>query len=204
MFELRTDLHEVPLKGESVLEVYASVNQPQIAAEDVDAQEASAYVVTGQTASGFGAFIFLWMRVSNRALIYGWDEPILRDDYQDVRDAGMQFTESMGFMMEDLMIRRHGATERKRILEALPVFAPLSGGGAVVEEPAPEAAVEEVLILDEGGLPPDESILILPADMPTQVGYRPATSDNQSVAGGSSDPLDDKNLKVFLRLLASA
>lgn len=203
MFELIADQQAVPLERDAVLEVFSAVNQPQIAAEGVDAQEAQAYICSGHHQGAFQVYIYLHMRASNIALVYAWDEPVTKAIYTDVRNDALQFTESMGFMMEDLSVRRLDPVERARLLSRLPIFSPL-------EQPEDEGAADEgedVVVLEDMGqaLPPDDSILVLrPDPASTQVDFNPSSSTGTQGNLETSDPLQDKNFKVFLRLLTSA
>ena len=208
MFEFRSDLPVVPWDAEAVLEFYISANQPQISAEGEDAQEAQACFYSDRNGAEIKAYIALYMCASKRLLVYGWSEPITRSDYTDVQAAAIQFTESMGFMMDDLQMRKRDASERLELLRDFPGFtaaaASLSSDEAAVEEDLETVEEEGVVVeLDESqSLPPDETILDLQADLPsTQVDGRRPSIPKSAPAG---DPLEDKNFKVFLRLLTSA
>ncbi len=209
MFELSRGMAAVPLDPAGLLELYSSVNQPQIAADTLDAQEARAYFVTGRGRMGIEAYIYLHMLSSNAALVYRWMEPIDKSDYPLVQEQGVQFTESMGFMMEDLQIRRVDDTVRRNTLAGVPIFSPLAPRARPQPQAQPAStdagAGAEVVLLDNqpGDLEIEDSILELRPDAPpTQVGYIQAPAPPPQPQ--SADPLEDKNFKVFLRLLTSA
>jgi hypothetical protein len=207
VFELRDEMHAVPWDGEAVLEFYTSVNQPQISAQGHDAQEASACFYSSRSPEGIEAYIGLYMCTSNVLLVYQWAAPIGREDYTDVQTAAIEFTESMGFMMEDLQMRKRDLPERLEMLQNWVGFAQTAAAAeeesVVLEE---DTGGDELIVeLDaEQTLPPDETILDLQAEMPsTQVGgSRPASQ--AAAPADTGDPLEDKNFKVFLRLLTSA
>jgi hypothetical protein len=200
MFSFAPELDHVPLALDEVLELHVSVNRPQIAAEGLDAQEAHAFFVSGHGGGRIEAFIYLKMLTSSKALLYRWRGDLEKSDYPEVREAAIQFTESMGFMMEDMQFRRVADGEKRRLSQEYGVFAPLA---SAEKQSAVEA--EEVVVLEPAPsmMLPEESILDLSLDAPsTQVGFeapprQPETSDVEN-------PLDDKNFKVFLRLLTSA
>lgn len=197
MFEFAPDLDHVPLDTASVLELHLSINQPAIAAEGLDAQEARATFVSGRGARGVEAYVYLRMYTSNRGLVYRWSEPIDKSDYPDVQVGAVQFTESMGFMMEDMQFRRLAGDERERIAAEIEIFKPLAAAAPQVEAPA---APQELVELDAGVHLPEETVLDLSVDAPsTQAGYAPDTTPPP----GAGNPLEDKNFKVFLRLLTS-
>lgn len=200
MFAYASDVECVPLELASVLELHQSINRPAIAAEGLDAQEAQATFVSGHGASGIEAYVYLRMFASNRGLTYRWTDPIDKSDYPDVQAGAIQFTESMGFMMEDMQFRRLPPDERERLADELGVFRPLA---ATPPPPPPaEAANAQALVdLDAGPhLVPEETVLDLSLDAPsTQVGYAP----DKTPPPGAENPLEDKNFKVFLRLLTS-
>lgn len=200
MFAFAADIQSVPLELASVLELHQSINRPAIAAEGLDAQESQATFVSGHGASGIEAYVYLRMFTANRGLIYKWTEPIDKSDYPDVQAGAIQFTESMGFMMEDMQFRRLPPDERERLADDLGVFKPLTAA-APQPPPVEAASAQELVDLDSGPhLAPDETVLELSLDAPsTQVGYAPDTTPPP----GAENPLEDKNFKVFLRLLTS-
>ena len=208
MYELLPGQQAVPLERDAVIEVFSAVNQPQIAAEGVEAQEAQAYICSGHHQGAFQVYIYLHMRVTNVALVYAWDEPVTKASYTDVRNDALQFTESMGFMMEDLSVRRLDPVERARLLSRLPIFTPLEPPENGDDSAVAGSEDDDVVVLEDKGeaLPPDDSILVLrPEPASTQVDFDPAASSQEADQGlEASDPLQDKNFKVFLRLLTSA
>ncbi len=208
MYSLKEGQTHIELSPGEVLEVYASVNRIPIAAEGHDQQEARAFFCSGNGSRGINAFVYLMMLSDNEALIYPWDEPIAKSDYLDVRAAGLQFCESMGFMMEDWQLRQQTTGERKRIWDETSIFRPLPVGPVVEQPQVLESESEdertEEYTIDEAPrqLPPDETILDLALDASaTQVVY---TEKAPPPPQDEGDPLEDKNFKVFLRLLTSA
>lgn len=200
MFVFAAELDYVPLDLASVLELHVSINQPAIAAEGLDAQEARATFVSGHGRSGIEAYVYLRMFSSNRGLVYRWYNRIEKADYPDVQQGAIEFTESMGFMMEDMQFRRLPPEEQQRLADETGIFKPLAAAPA--EPPPAEAAdARELAGMDMGpALIPDETVLDLSLDAPsTQVGYAP----DQTPQPGGENPLEDKNFKVFLRLLTS-
>jgi hypothetical protein len=203
MFMFSPALGAVPLDAGALLELHMSVNQPAIAAEGLDAQEARAYFVSGHGPEGISAYVYLHMLSSQRALVYEWDAPIDKSEYPEIQAAVQQFTESMGFMMDDLQIRRRAPADRDRVIAELPIFAPLVPAAPEAPGAAP-AEADDVVDLDAQGpvmLTGDESIYELvepPAS--TQVAYEAAPA---APGAGDESPLEDKNFKVFLRLLTS-
>lgn len=201
MFVFASELDCVPLDLASVLELHISINRPAIAAEGLDAQESQAAFVSGHGMSGIEAYVYLRMFASNRGLVYRWYNRIEKSDYPDVQQGAIEFTESMGFMMEDMQFRRLGAAERERLADELGLFKPVAAAPA---EPPPHEAADARELAELGEAPrslvPDETVLDLSLDAPaTQVGYAPDTTP----APGGENPLEDKNFKVFLRLLTS-
>lgn len=195
MFELQRAVACLPFTPEEVLELHVSVNQPQVSAEGLS-EEARAYYCSGKGPHGLEAYIYLHMLASNRAVIYQWNAAIDKTEYMHVKGAAIEFTESMGFMMEDVQIRRMQPEQRFAALAATPLLAPLGGSGlspsTLVVEPETEVPLE---LMPTAAT--DESIVVLtPASSePTVAGYASTTPQD--------DPLQDKNLKVFFRLLTS-
>lgn len=199
MFVFSPALAAVPLDLDSILELHISVNQPAIAAEGLDAQEACAYFISGRGPEGVAAYIYMHMLTSKKALIYEWDAPIDKSEYPEIHAAAVQFIESMGFMMDDLAFRRMPPEERERVAGSMPIFKPLVETAAPQAEPSQGDVVE----LAAGSQGP-ESIFELPVSEPpsTQAGYE-ANAAPEPAPESAESPLEDKTFKVFLRLLTS-
>ena len=107
--------------------------------------------------------------------------------------------------MEDRGVRRLSAEERDQLLNDFMLLQPLpekavAGPAKAQPEPADDAFV---LLEANQNFLSNETILELSVEAPTtQVGYEREPRAQQEEPTGE-DPLEDKNFKVFLRLLTS-
>ena len=157
----------VPLEGQTtlgvspdqVVAVISSVNTPNISAGPDGTEPARAYIVGVQLPTGgYSVALYLHFLQSNRPLIYR-PEPLSfgLDIYPQVEAAGIQFVESMGFMLENLNFRAQSNEDASRLINNLPFFhelpPPVAEGTELSvpdELPAVSGSVISTSPLDEG------------------------------------------------------
>ena len=150
MFILLPNQPHLGISPEQVVAVIESINTPNIAANDDGTEAAKAYIVGLQLPSGgFSVAIYLHLLHSNSCVIYR-SEPlaVALEHYPVLEAEAIQFTESMGFMLENLNFRAKPPQEMARLVEILPFFRdlePILAQGVVLEEAPIPAAVGSVI-----------------------------------------------------------
>lgn len=124
MFELDESLTYVDAPPERVIAIITSLNTPDVMTDLPKPEPTQAFITTVAEPDGsWQMYIYLYHQKSNVARIYPWRrEPITRDNFADVEAAALEFTESMGFLMDNSNYRKKPAQEREEFYNSIPVF----------------------------------------------------------------------------------
>lgn len=143
------------IRPDQVVAVIESINTPNIAIPGMSTEPVAAYIVGIRLLSGnFTVAIYLHLLHSNTACIYAADPlEVPLEGYSDLEAEAIQFTESMGFMLDNLNFRAQPPEQIARLIETLPLFhetppprqvaemgelsVPPAVGQVLEEEPAP-------------------------------------------------------------------
>jgi hypothetical protein len=126
VFQPEPSLTWVSATREQVVAVVESINQPQVSIPGKPSQQVSGHLVGVRNANGsFAIYVALHLPKSGENVVYVHDRRQLTvDEYRDVEVEGLQFLESMGFMLDNLNFRNLSAEVQDRTLERIPLFSP--------------------------------------------------------------------------------
>jgi len=146
MFELDNMQTWVETQADHVIDIYNSINRSTVAPPDRVPESAQSYIATVYRDGAYEVCIYLYLTASNEGLIYRWSEgAVPADRVNDLYQAAFQFSESMGFMMDDMRYREKSAEEKEQTFAQVPMFHQdlsfLRG-----QEPEAEAAPDELVI----------------------------------------------------------
>ena len=147
MFQPEPSLKWVPAMREQVVAIVESINQPQVSIPGKASQQVFGHLVGIRNANGsFSIYVALHLPKSGENVVYVHDRRQLGvDEYRDVEVEGLQFLESMGFMLDNLNFRNLSADVQDKTLKRIPLFsqprppgeAPGAGPGAsAAQDPA--------------------------------------------------------------------
>jgi hypothetical protein len=137
LFKPEPSITWVPATREQVVAVVESINQPQVSVPGKASQQVVGHLVGIRNANGtFSIFVALHLPKSGENVVYVYDRRQLTvEEYRDVEVEGLQFLESMGFMLDNLNFRNLAADAQDRTLERIPLFSqprpPADTGGAL-------------------------------------------------------------------------
>lgn len=153
MFELNNEQSWVETTAEDVVDIYTSINRSTVQPPDRVPEQAQAFIATVYKDGAYQVYIYLYLASSNVGLLYCWSEGgVPADTVNTLYSNALQFTESMGFMMDDMRYRDKNPEEKAQAFAEVPMFhSDLSFMKS--EEPEGEEAVEDLVIepLDEEG-----------------------------------------------------
>jgi hypothetical protein len=144
VFKPESSLTHVPATREQVVAIVESINQPQVSIPGKTPQMVAGYLIglrTGQAT--FSIFAGLHLGRSGENVIYLPDRRQITtaEDYRVVELEGLQFLESMGFMLDNLNFRNLAPSAQDEALKRIPVFWPARPPSAATPAPgAPSAA----------------------------------------------------------------
>jgi hypothetical protein len=138
----------VPAQREQVVAVIESINQPQVSIPGKASQAVSGHLCGVRNANGtFSIYVALHLPKTGENVVYVHDRRQLGvDEYRDVEIEGLQFLESMGFMLDNLNFRNLAAEVQQETLRRIPLFgaprlaAPAAALAPAGAAPAPAAA----------------------------------------------------------------
>ncbi|MEW6777599.1 MAG: hypothetical protein AB1405_14975 [Bdellovibrionota bacterium] len=155
MFELDPSLKKIDTTPEKVIAIITSLNTPDVMTDLPKPEPTQAYIISTQGAGGaFGMFIYLFHQATNVPRIYAWKgDPISRSNFSNVEAAALEFTESMGFLMDNSHYRKKPPEERAEFYKAIPCFkADLSEYVKAQEEKVDHSLIdltEDITEIDE-------------------------------------------------------
>jgi hypothetical protein len=148
VFTPEPSLTHVPATREQVVAVVVSINQPQVSIPGKAAQGCFGHLCGVRNGNGsLSIFVGLHLPKSGENVIYLDERRQLTtaDEYRQVELEGLQFLESMGFMLDNLNFRNLAPAVQDETLARIPVFFPprppaaAPAAGAPAASPAPAA-----------------------------------------------------------------
>ncbi len=147
MFRQDPNRTRLGIPVQRVLRLEASLGDAQVSVPGYPSQMARAYLCVFQTKAGLRVTVVLHLLTSDRLVFFlNGEGPLGKDEACRVLGEGMQFAESLGFMLGNLDIHRLSPPERQKLWESLP----LEKGLAAVSLPSSRPAGERVPV----GKPP--------------------------------------------------
>ena len=147
MFQPEPSLKWVPATREQVVAVVESINQPQVSIPGKPSQQVFGHLVGLRNGNGsFSIYVALFLPKSGENVVYVHDRRQLTvDEYRAVEVEGLQFLESMGFMIDNLNFRNLSADVQDRTLKRITLFSQprppgevpgAAPGGSAAQDPA--------------------------------------------------------------------
>ena len=123
MYSIDERLKGLPAVKEQVVQLYQSLNMPHLAVPGRRAGPAQGYVLGLQGPNGFAVFVYLYLGDSGECAVYvPSNGTVPAERYGNEESEALAFTESMGFMMDNLNFRGRPVEEQTALLRDLPVF----------------------------------------------------------------------------------
>lgn len=144
MFQWDKSVQFIDLPADKVLHLFRSMREVQLALPGVSAQQASSYLCQYQAEGGVATVAVFHLHKSKVLSFYFCEPRIVSENETDsMLDQGLNFVESMGFLMTDQDIHLLDAADKEMLWASLPVKAglPDEDEASHVEAAAPK--VEE-------------------------------------------------------------
>ena len=200
MFHPEPSLTWVPATREQVVAVIESINQPQVSIPGRPSQTVTGHLCSLRNANGtFSIYVALHVPRTGENVVYVHDRrQVTIEQYRDVEIEGLQFLESMGFMLDNLNFRNMGPEAQEQTLQRIPLF----GGrmpGTQVAEAQPAAQAPPAPAAPQG---PARTAAGVPAVSGTSLGI-PAVASPAPPAAPAAPALGPRESAALARLLAS-
>lgn len=123
MFELCKQKTSLPLDRDRVIRLMMSFNDSLVAASHYPVQPAHAYICTFKEDKGLAVYIYLYLITDKAGIFYVYSEEIAdSDNIRTAEDDAVQFTEDMGFLMDELRFGELDAIQQDKLLSTIPIF----------------------------------------------------------------------------------
>jgi len=123
MFELESQQSWVDAQPGEVIYLATSINRPAVAPPKQSPESSQAYICSIRKREGFYVYIYLHLMSSNTGLLYRWSEGAVKSDQvATLQHNALEFTESMGFMMDDLRFSELPPEQKGEVFSQAPVF----------------------------------------------------------------------------------
>jgi hypothetical protein len=119
----------VPATREQVVALVESLNQPQVSVPGKPSQAVQGYLCGLRNANGtFSIVVALHLPRSGENVVYlGPRRQLTLEEYRGAELEGLQFLESMGFMLDNLNFRNLSPALQAETLKRVPLFSPPRG-----------------------------------------------------------------------------
>ncbi len=137
MFQWDKSINAIDVSASKVVHLFRSMREVQLALPGVSAQQASAYLCQYQVEGGVTTVAVFHLHKSEVLTFYVSDPRIVPEQKIDsMLDQGLNFVESMGFLMTDQDIHLLDVADQEMLWASLPIKA-----GVLIEvEPPPVVA----------------------------------------------------------------
>jgi hypothetical protein len=143
VFQPESTLTWIPALREQVIAIVESINQPQVSIPGKPSQQVLGHLVGIRNGNGtFSIYVALHLPKAGENVIYCHSRRQLTvDEYRDVEIEGLQFLESMGFMLDSLNFRNLSAEMQERTMKRIPLFSeprapPVAAAAPATQDPS--------------------------------------------------------------------
>ena len=124
MFSIASDIKYIEASPEEILELYRSTNESLVQIPGLQGETSEAFLISLNRRGNLEIYLFFFLKESIKGVVYRYTEPVTKSNYLDVRNQGLYFLESMGFIMENTDFRKLPEKEKVSLMESLPPFHP--------------------------------------------------------------------------------
>jgi hypothetical protein len=150
MFQLDTSTRCVDIPANRVVHLFRSMREVQMALPGFSSQQASAYLCQFDAGKGFATLAAFHLHKEDHLAFYFSDPKLVPQEKLDsMLDRGLNFVESMGFLMTDQDIHLLDGSDKEMLWSSLPLKAGLCAG-----EPSPTEAPAEMVAKTLAAEPP--------------------------------------------------
>jgi len=132
VFQPEPSVAWIPATRDAVVAIVESINQPQVSIPGKASQQVFGHLVGIRNANNtFSIYVGLHLPKSGENVVYVHARRQLTvEEYRDIEVEGLQFLESMGFMLDNLNFRNLAPEAQDATLKRIPLFSPPRPVGA--------------------------------------------------------------------------
>ncbi len=142
MFTPEPSIAYVPATREQVVSILEAINQPQVSIPGRPSQAVQGYLCSLRNSNGsFSIVLVLHLPATGENVVYLHDQRQLSaEEFRPVQQEGLQFLESMGFILDNLNFRNLSGEQQEQVIRRIPLFSPPRPAAAAAGATAVTAA----------------------------------------------------------------
>jgi hypothetical protein len=188
MFQWDESINSIDVPAGDVVHLFRSMRDVQLALPGISAQQASAYLCQYKQPEGIATVAAFHLHKRGLLAYYFSDPRVVPEQtMDDMLDQGLNFVESMGFLLTDQDIHLLAEADQQMLWESLPLKAGLvveEASQETVQEKQPEAIVAKKPAVSETG--PDAI-----AAKEKAVVKKTASSKSTSIKPSADEPVQE-------------
>lgn len=186
MFKLSESISTIAVPADRVVHLFRSMRDVQLALPGTQSQLASAYICQYKKDAGVCTVAVFHLHKSNLLAFYLGDPPVVPVGKTDsMLDQGLNFIESMGFLMTDQDIHLLDDADRDMLWSSLPLRAGLQPEEASAPTTVPPQT--ESVVADEKTAAKSSAPVVTPVEVPSASQIKPEKAPSKA----ASDQVDD-------------
>jgi hypothetical protein len=170
MFTIDKDITIPKLREKSLVKVFFSMNNHQIATPEMMLEEARSYVMFYSEPGGrVSAYIGLYLLQTGRRLIYAHSSnPFSPRELDSVEDEALCFVEGLGALVDEIEVADLSDEEVDRWMEEQEIFSLQAWPEKSPEAPSPEPVETEAVLTEPQALQPSPAVPEVTPSAPQQ------------------------------------
>ncbi len=183
MFLRDESINGIGVSADKVVHLFRSMREVQLALPGVSAQQASAYLCQYKQPEGIATVAVFHLHKSRVLAFYFSDPRVIAEQKMDnMLDQGLNFVESMGFLLTDQDIHLLDKADRQMLWESLPLKVGLDVEEAP-SEPAPTIQPEVKTAVEPAAsvVAPDSTSAKKQPSVETTASSKPAANPSPAV-----------------------
>lgn len=195
MFKLDDSLEKLEMPSARVLKMFRSMRDVQLALPGQQSQEASAYLCQFRTDKGVATVAAFHLQNSGKLAFYRSDpREVNVQNASSMLEKGLDFVESMGFLLTDMDIDQMEESDREMLWTSLPLYKgpgrSASGGSSSLkpektrldaEKPPEIKPVDEAATEEAGTAASQAPTVVDPDEAPVPSDSMPSGDDDGAV-----------------------
>jgi len=154
MFQWDKSVNAINIPASKVVQLFRSMREVQLALPGVSAQQASAYLCQYLQEGGIATTVVFHLHKKHILAFYYSDPRVVPEQKTDsMLDQGLNFVESMGFLMTDQDIHLLEQADQEMLWSSLPLTAGLQDDGELPRSVTSPGSANAEIIPDAEGAP---------------------------------------------------
>jgi len=192
MFQWDKSINAINVPASKVVNLFRSMRDVQLALPGISAQLASAFLCQYQLEDGFATIAAFHLHKSNILAFYCSNPRVVPAKKIDgMLDQGLNFVESMGFLMTDQDLHLLDDADQEMLWASLPLAVGLQGEAGAAPAKKPAVQSDSASVKPWGGTAPQQKPTPATSEVPAKAAMQDTTIAPAVVAVPDDPPVAD-------------